>query len=44
MDKCDENGNFTPMGVNDHQMCCVKFFVTPKAAIFNNGGHLAYES
>ena len=35
-----KNGNFIPKwGVNDHQICNVKIFVTPKEAIYNNGGH-----
>ena len=44
--KVIKNGNFIPKwGVNDHQMCHVKIFVTPKAAIYNNGaigGHFRY--
>ena len=28
--------------VNDHRMCHVKIFVTPKAVIYNNGGHFRY--
>ena len=36
--KVMKNGNFIPKwGVNDHQMCHVKIFVTPKAVIYNNG-------
>ena len=29
-------------GVSDHQMCLEKTFVTPKLAIYNDGGHLGY--
>ena len=35
--------NFIPKwGLNDHEICYVKIFVTPKAAIYNNGGHFRY--
>ena len=38
-----KNENFIPKwGVSDHQMCLEKIFVTPKVAIYNNGGHLGY--
>ena len=38
-----KNGNFIPKwGVNGHQMGRVKIFVTPKAAIYNNGAHFGY--
>ena len=41
--KVMKNGNFIPKwGVSDHQMCHVKFFVTLKAAIHNNGCHFRY--
>ena len=41
--KVMKNGNFIPKWVvNDHQMCHVNFFFTPKAAIYNIGGHFGY--
>ena len=34
--KVMKNGNFIPkLGVNEHQMCHVKNFVSPIAAIYN---------